>query len=151
MTNLEEIINELCFALESTIPDVRGEVRFKRWTGEDKLENASIELRERAFQFRLGKSLTPRTLSSLTSQWQRIELLLVVGYNFTEPRQKDSAYNLGLHSIAFADHRSFVNSLVMSNALRNVSGVKRLQLLDAETPSETSRVWRFDLEWSESF
>lgn len=149
---LSTIINAIATRLEQIVPDVRSNVPFKRWTDAKPLEQASIELRERAFQIRLGKTLQPRTMSSLSVQWQRAELLVVVGYNFTEPRQNDAVlYNVGIHTQPFIDHRQLVNALVYGNALSGIDGVLRLLFLDAETPTDTARTWRFDLEWSEVF
>jgi hypothetical protein len=144
-SNIESILGRIAYALENTIPDVRSDDRFIRWTGEDRVERAPIELRERRFQLRLGASLKPRTISSRTQQWQRAELLVVVGYNFTE--QND----LGIHLIPWIDQRCLVNTLVISNVFSSITGVKRLQFISADQPGETSRTWRFDLEWSENF
>lgn len=152
ISNIEAILESIAYAVESITPDVRPQVLFRRWTGDGKIENAPIEIRERGFQFRMGKTLVPRTLSSSSQQWQRCELLLTIGYNLDEPRQNDTnENNLGVHILPFVDHRCIVNTLIIGNALGSVTGVKRLLLLDAETPSETSRTWRFDLEWAESF
>ena len=151
-SNIESILERISYALENTIPDVRSDDRFIRWTGEDRVERAPIELRERRFQLRLGASLKPRTLSSQAQQWQRAELLLVIGYNFTEPRQNDAQQNdLGIHLLPWIDQRCLVNTLVISNVFTNITGVKRLQFISADQPGETSRTWRFDLEWSENF
>jgi hypothetical protein len=150
--NVTTLLDAIADGLEAITPDVRAGVLFKRWTGEGLIERAPIEVSERRFQLRLGLGKTPRTLSSTTSQWQRAELLLVVRYNFTEPRQNDSGTsNLGVHTLPWADHKQIVNKLVYGNVFSAVSGVKRLLLLSADTPGDTSRTWRFDFEWAESF
>lgn len=151
-SNIESILERVAYALENIIPDARPDDRFIRWTGEGKIEKAPIELRERRFQLRLGTTLRPRTLSSLTQQWQRAELLVVVGYNFTEPRQNDAQQNdLGLHVLPWIDQRCLINTLVITNVFNGATGVKRLLFISADQPTDTSRTWRFDLEWSENF
>jgi hypothetical protein len=149
-SNIETLLEAMAFALDNTVPDVRADVPFIRWTGEDKVERAPLEIRERKYQLRLGASLKPRTISSLTSQWQRAELLVVVGYNFTEPRQQDTQQSdLGVHVLPWIDQRCI--TLAMGNVFSSNTGVKRLLFLSADPPGESSRTWRFDLEWSESF
>lgn len=151
ISNIDQILDAVCLAIEGIVPDVRPKVSFKRWTSGN-LETAPIELRERSFQLRMGKSLTPRTLSSSSRNWQRAELIVAVGYNFKEPRQNDNEQNnVGVHTLPWIDHRSLVNCLVINNPFAQLTDVKRLLLLDAETPTGTGRVWRFDLEWAESF
>lgn len=149
-TNIETIVDALSTALETITPDARPTSRFKRWKGGGLVEKASTPLRERAFQFRLGASKTPRRLSSLTIQWQRCELQLIVGYNLDEPQQGD-ALGLGLHRLPMSDAKQIVNKLYLSNALSGVSNVLRLQYGGADSPGEASRVYRFDLEWGETF
>ncbi len=149
-TNFETILDALSTALEAIEPDTRPGTRFKRWRGEGKVENAKGPLRERAFQWRLGPSKTPRTLSSLTKQWHRVTLYLTIGYNFNEPQQGD-AMGTGFQRIAMSDQRQLVNKLFISNALSGVSNVKRLQYNGADSPSETSMTYKFDIEWAESF
>lgn len=150
--SIDNILEALCYAMENIVPDVRPDVLFKRWMGSARVETAPIELRERAFQFLLGRTSTPRTISSQTQQWQRIELLLVVGYNLSEPRQKDSnSFNVGTHTLPFIDQRQIYKTLVIGNVFENVSGVKRLVFLGADSVGPTSRTYRFDLEYSESF
>lgn len=149
--NIDEILDAVCVSIESIVPPVRSHVQFKRWTG-GPLETSPIEIRERAFQLKLGKTLIPRTLSSSSRVWQRAELVVAVGYNFKEPRQNDNEQNnVGVHTLPWIDHRSLVNTLVINNPFAQLTDVKRLLLLDAETPTDVGRSWRFDLEWAESF
>ena len=150
--NITTVLDAIADSLEAITPDVRPGVLFKRWTGEGLIERAPIEVSERRFQLRLGINRTPRTLSSSTSQWQRAELLVVIRYNLTEPRQNDSGTsNLGVHTLIWADHKQLVNKLVYGNVFSALSNVKRLVFLGADTPSDTSRTYRFDFEWAESF
>lgn len=147
-TNIPTILDALADALEAATPDTRANVTFKRWRGPGNVENAPLPGRERAFQLRLGASRKPRTVSTLTATWLRAELLLVVGYNFMEPRALDTG-GLGTHQLAWDDHKQILQKLAFGNPLSGVSNVKRLVFLGASAPGPTSRTYTFDLEWRE--
>ena len=147
-TNIEVILNALANSLEAFVPDVRPNVRFRRWKGEQRVEDAPLPMRERAFQLRLGISRIPRTLSSFEQFWNRAELQLIIGYNFTEPRQNDVA-GLGIDAMAWADNRAVLGAMTFTKPLQSVPNCKPLILLAADAPSTTARVYRFDFEWAE--
>jgi hypothetical protein len=147
-TNIETILASLATALENYIPDVRPNVRFRRWKGADRVENAPLPMRERAFQLRLGISRIPRTLSALDSFWCRAELQLIVGYNFSEPRQNDVA-GIGIDAMAWADQKAVLAALMFGRPLANVPHCKSLIFNAADAPSTSARTYRFDLEWAE--
>ena len=151
--NVTTLLDAIADALEAITPDVRPSLLFKRWTGENRIESAPIEVSERRFQLRLGiGNKSPRTMSSSTRQWQRAELLVVIRYNLTEPRQNDSGTsNLGIHTLPWSDHKQIVNKLVYGNVFSAQTDVKRLLFLGADETGDTVRIWRFDLEWAESF
>lgn len=150
VTNLETILNALATAIEAIAPDYKPGTTFKRWRGEKRVEDLAQPIRERAFQFRMGRTKTPRTLSSPTKQWNRAEFLLVIGYVFEEPRQGD-ALGLGSHRIVLADAKHIRNKLFFANSLSGVSNVYHPQSTGSEEPGNTSHAYRFDLEWAETF
>lgn len=151
-TNFETILAALSTALESPAltPDFRPAVPFKRNRDALPIEALPGPRRERAFNFRLGPSLVPRTMSCQTIQWHRNELLLVIGYNFEEPRQGDTQ-GIGPHQQAMADERVIMNALAIGNPLSGVSNVKRMRWLGGNTPDRFARTYRLDLEWAETF
>lgn len=149
-SNYETIIHTLCSAMEDAVPDYRPAVRFKRWRGEKPIEVVAGPLRERAFTFRPGASSPARTMSAPTVQWHRNELILVVGYNFEEPRQNDTL-GIGPHQQAMSDERAIMNALAIGNPLSGVSNVKRMRWLGGNAPGRFTREYRMDLEWAETF
>lgn len=150
MTNLETILDKLATALEAITPEYKPGVKFKRWRGEKRVEDLPQPNRERAFQFRMGRTLTPRTLSSPTLHWHRNIIVCAVGYVFEESRQGD-AQGLGPHRICFADEKMIIHKLYFANSLAGVSNVLKLMYPTADEPGATSRTFRFDLEWGETF
>lgn len=148
-TNIEIILNALATSLEAFPPDIRPNVRFRRWRGDQRVEDAPLPMRERAFQLRLGISRIPRTLSSFEKFWNRAELQLVIGYNFGEPRQND-APGLGIDAMAWADNRAVLAAMTFTKPLQNVPDCKPLIFSAADAPSLTARVYRFDFEWAEN-
>lgn len=146
--NIATILDAIADALEGATPDTRPLVTFKRWRGPGNVESAPLPGRERAFQLRLGASRTPRTVSTLTATWHRADLLVVIGYDFTSPRATDTG-GLGVHQLAWDDHKQVLQKMAFGNPLSGVSNVKRLVFLGADAPGPTSRTYRFDLEWLE--
>lgn len=148
-SNLPTILDALADALEAVTPDERPLVLFKRWRGGGDVSALAVDLRVRAFQFRLGASRRPRTVSTLTATWHRCDLLLVVGYDFTSDLYGDDSNGLGAHWLALIDQKAIVQTLGFGNPLSGVSNVKRLVFSGADAPSATSRTYRWDLEWRE--
>jgi hypothetical protein len=148
-SNLPTILDALADALEAVTPDERAGVLFKRWRGGGTVEALAVDLRVRAFQFRLGASKRPRTVSTLTATWHRCDLLLVVGYDFSADLYGDDANGLGAHWLAFIDQKKIVQTLGFGNPLSGVSNVKRLVFSGASAPGPASRTYTFDLEWLE--
>jgi hypothetical protein len=146
--NIATILDAIADALESATPDTRPNVTFKRWRGPGLVESAPLPGRERAFQMRLGASRRPRTVSTITSTWHRADLLLVIGYDFGAPRALDTG-GLGVHQLAWDDHKQILQKLQFGNPLSGVSNVKRLVFLGAAAPGPTSRTYTFDCEWLE--
>lgn len=149
-TNLETILDALSTAIEAIAPEFRPAVPFKRWRGDKPIEAVSGPMRERAFGWRLGEDQTPRTMSSPTIHWQRNRIELHIGYNFEEPRQGD-AQGIGPHQQAMADSGVLYAALAIGNPLAGVSNVKRMLWIGGGAPSRFTRVYRFDLEWAETF
>jgi hypothetical protein len=149
-SNLPTILDALADALEAVTPDERPLVLFKRWRGGGNVEAIeAADQRVRAFQFRLGASRKPRTVSTLTATWHRCDLLVVVGYDFSADLYGDDANGLGAHWLAFVDQKKIVQTLGFGNPLSGVSNVKRLVFTGASAPGPTSRTYTFDLEWRE--
>jgi hypothetical protein len=148
--NISTILDAVADALESATPDTRPNVTFKRWRGPGLVESAPLPGRERAFQMRLGASKPPRSkcLSSSGGTWHRADLLVVIGYDFGAPRATDTG-GLGVHQLAWDDHKQVLQKLCFGNPLSAVSGVKRMVFLGADSPGPTSRTYRFDCEWAE--
>jgi hypothetical protein len=147
-SNLPTILDALADALEAVTPDERAAVLFRRHRGSP-VETLAPDLRVRAFQFRLGASRRPRTVSTLTATWHRCDLLLVVGYDFANDLYGDDTNGLGPHWLAFIDQKQIVQALGFGNPLSGVSNVKRLVFLGADAPGQASRTYRFDLEFRE--
>jgi hypothetical protein len=125
-SNLPTILDALADALEAVTPDERAGVLFKRWRGGGTVEALAVDLRVRAFQFRL-----------------------VVGYDFSADLYGDDANGLGAHWLAFIDQKKIVQTLGFGNPLSGVSNVKRLVFSGASAPGPASRTYTFDLEWLE--
>lgn len=150
VTNLEVIVDALSTALEKLTPDTRPNVPFRRYKGAGPVQYATMPVRERAFQFTEGSGKTPRTLSSPTIRWKRGELRCTIGYNFTEPQQGDVS-GVGFQRISMSDERLVHHALYMSNALASVPNVLRVAWLLPDPPDNTSRIYRLDIEWGETF
>jgi hypothetical protein len=149
-SNLPTILDALADALEAVTPDERAAVLFRRWRGGgDVAAIEATDLRVRAFQFRLGASRKPRTVSTNTATWHRCDLLLVVGYDFSADLYGDDSNGLGVHWLAFVDQKQIVRTLAFGNPLSGVSNVKRLVFTGASAPGPTSRTYTFDCEWLE--
>lgn len=148
-SNYEAIIHALSSALESATPNLRPAVPFKRSRDAKPIETLPGPQRERTFGFRPGASLTPRTMSCATVQWHRNELVLVVGYNFEEPRQSDTL-GIGPYQQAMSDEGVIFDVLAIGNPLSGVSNVKRMRWLGGSAPGRFTREYRLDLEWAET-
>jgi hypothetical protein len=149
-SQLATILDAIADTLEAATPTTRAGVLYRRWRGAELVETVPLPMRERAFQLRLGASRIPRTMSSVSTIWHRAELLLVIGYSLDEPRQGDSN-GLGVHLLPWTDEEDVRRVLAHGSPLSGVSGVLRLLFLGADSPTATSRTYRFDLEWSRSY
>lgn len=145
---LVRAMDAIAEALELTIPSYRGNVRYRRWRGEQMIETVPLPMRERGFQLRLGSSVTPRTMSTRNVMWMRSELQVVIGYNLTEPRNLDWD-GMGIHQLPQLDEFDVTRALTLGGPLRNVPDTKTLVLKSADPVSTTSRTYRFDFEWAE--
>ena len=147
-TKLETIVSTLSTAVEAITPDVLPSVLFLRYHGSKSVEEAQGPYRARAFQFRAGDPQQERTVSCSAAVWQRMTLLLEIGYVFSAPAYNDTV-GYGVDWVALADQKQLKRTLFFLNPLAAVSNVKRLLWLGPERPTDKMRVYRFDLEWAE--
>jgi hypothetical protein len=153
LSTLETILGALADAVEGIVPVHQGDVEFKRWRGAGLLgERPKPQPAARSFQWQLGASSIPRTMSGASdaSTWLRTELLLVVAYDLGLPRAGDTA-GLGPAQEIGADRASLWKTLALGNPLSSSSyHCKRMIPLSPwDGPHRgNTRSYRFDLEYT---
>lgn len=154
-TNLETLLLALTQAVEAIAPTFLASVPFRRWRGPGPLDrpplSAKPQPRMRQFQWKVGRSLTPRTLSGVgdSSTWLRNEFHLIIGYDLHLPRPWDTN-GLGIVLEQTADQEQLWKTIVLGNPISaSTFHSKRLIPLDpwAGSVGGNVRVYGHDLEY----